>query len=162
MSVHSESAKELFAKGYNCSQSVVLAFCDETGLDPETALKISSSFGGGMGRLREVCGAVTGMFIVLGLLYGYSDPLDRAAKTEHYELIQSVAMRFKEKNKSLICRDLLGLTVEKDSPVPAERTEAYYNERPCLNLVGFAAELLDEYINHKKTGGKNDENRGSV
>ncbi len=80
MSEHSTLAKELFTKGYNCSQSVVLAFCDETGLDSETALKISSSFGAGMGRLREVCGAVSGMFIVAGMLDGYSNPLDRVPK----------------------------------------------------------------------------------
>ena len=74
MSAHSDLARKLFKKGYNCSQSVFAAFCDETGLDMETALKIASSFGGGMGRLREVCGAVTGMFMVVGMKYGYTDP----------------------------------------------------------------------------------------
>ncbi len=146
MSKHSVIAKELFTKGYNCSQAVVLAFCDETGLAPETSLKISSSFGGGMGRLREVCGAVSGMFIVAGLLEGYSDPLDKQAKAKHYELIQSLATSFKDKNNSIICRELLGLTVEKESPVPEKRTEAYYKKRPCGELVEQAAIILDEYI----------------
>lgn len=150
MSKNSILAKELFKKGYNCSQSVVLAFCDVTGLDSEIALKISSSFGGGMGRLREVCGAVSGMFIVAGILDGYSDPVDREAKAEHYKLIQSLAMNFKNENQSIICRELLGLSVEKESPIPEERNEGYYKKRPCAELVEFAAEILDEYIQKKK------------
>ena len=150
MSEHSTLAKELFTKGYNCSQSVVLAFCDETGLDSETALKISSSFGGGMGRLREVCGAVSEMFIVAGMLDGYSNPLDRVAKTEHYRLIQSLAMNFKDENRSIICRELLGLSVDRQSHIPEERNEEYYKKRPCAELVEHAAEILDEYIQNKK------------
>ena len=150
MSKHSTLAKDLFEKGYNCSQSVVLAFCDETGLDSETALKISSSFGGGMGRLREVCGAVSGMFIVLGMIDGYSDPLDKIAKAEHYKLIQSVAMKFKNENKSFVCRELLGLSVDKESYIPEERNEGYYKRRPCADLVEYAAEILDEHIQSKK------------
>ncbi len=146
MSRHSILAEELFKKGYNCSQSVFAAFCDETGMDLETALKISSSFGGGMGRLREVCGAVSGMFMVLGMLYGYSNPLDKTAKAEHYKLIHSFAMKFQSKNNSIICRDLLKLTAKTDSPIPASRTEDYYKKRPCVELVKQAAELLDEYI----------------
>ena len=149
MSKHSTIAKELFTKGYNCSQSVVLAFCDEIGLDSETALKISSSFGGGMGRLREVCGAVSGMFIVAGMLDGYSNPLDRVAKTEHYRLIQSLAMNFKDENRSIICRELLGLSVDRQSHIPEERNEEYYKKRPCAELVEHAAKILDEYrVNH--------------
>ena len=91
MSKHSDYAKELFKRGYNCSQSVLVAFCDETGLDIEDALKISSSFGGGMGRLREVCGAVSGMFMVVGMKYGYTDPTDKQKKSEHYNIIQSLS-----------------------------------------------------------------------
>ena len=150
MSEHSRLAKELFEKGYNCSQSVVLAFCDETYLDSETALRISSSFGGGMGRLREVCGGVSGMFMVLGMLDGYTDPVDRTAKTEHYKLIQSMAMKFKNENKSIICRDLLGLSVDEESHMPEERNEDYYKKRPCAQLVEYAAKLLDEHIQNKK------------
>jgi C_GCAxxG_C_C family probable redox protein len=149
LSQHSILAEELFKKGYNCSQSVFAAFCDETGMELETALKISSSFGGGMGRLREVCGAVSGMFMVAGMLYGYSDPLDKTAKAEHYKLIQSLAMKFKIENNSIICRELLKLVINSDGPVPEDRTENYYKKRPCKELVKYAAEILDEYILNK-------------
>ena len=150
MSSHSILARELFEKGYNCSQAVFAAFCDETGIDFETALKISSSFGGGMGRLREVCGAVSGMFMVLGMMYGYSDPLDKTAKAEHYKLIQSLAMNFKTENNSIICRELLNLSVKTDNPTPETRTEEYYKKRPCVELVEYAASILDDYIQNNK------------
>jgi len=150
LSAHSDLAKELFIKGYNCSQSVFAAFCDETGLDMDTALKISSSFGGGMGRLREVCGAVSGMFMVVGMKYGYTDPFDKKAKTEHYKLIQDLAKQFEKENGSIICRELLGLSVKADIPVPEDRTESYYKKRPCAELVENAARILDEYISSKE------------
>ena len=140
----------------NCSQAVLLAFVDElgeskTGISHETALKLSSSFGGGMGRLREVCGAVSGMFMVAGLLKGYDLDSEPEAKAKHYELIQTLAKRFVEKNGSIVCRTLLGLDNGKkgfnpDNPVPEARTEVYYKKRPCAELVadaaGIAAELL--------------------
>ena len=150
MSKHSELAMDIFKQGYNCSQAVFAAFCDETGMTFEDAVKLSSSFGAGMGKLREVCGAVTGMFMAAGVLYGYADPLDDAAKAEHYALIQSLACQFKEANKSIICRDLLGLDLEEQNPVPEARTEHYYQERPCVELVGSAAEILDNLIERKK------------
>ena len=146
---HGETARRLFKQGYNCAQAVVLAFCDEIGLDKDTALRISASYGGGMGRLREVCGAVTGMFIVAGAKYGYTDPKDRDAKAEHYRLIQSLATKFKEKNDSYICRELRGLGTGADSPVPEVRTKAYYQARSCDNLVACAAEILDELFEGK-------------
>ena len=149
MSKHSGYAKELFKKGYNCSQSIFAAFCDETGLAFDDALKISSSFGGGMGRLREVCGAVSGMFMVAGMKYGYTDPTDKAKKSEHYKLIQSLAKRFEDKNSSIICRELLSLSSKCDVPIPEDRTEAYYKKRPCAELVEYAAQILDEYIKIK-------------
>lgn len=145
-SPYSIKAMELFKNGYNCSQSVFLAFADKYELSEEAALKISSSFGGGMGRLREVCGAVTGMFMVAGLLYGYSDPEDHGAKTEHYKKIQDLAGKFEEINRSIICRVLLGLDVKKDEHVPEQRTAEYYKKRPCAELVGVAAGIMDEYI----------------
>jgi C_GCAxxG_C_C family probable redox protein len=147
---HSKIAMELFKKGYNCSQSVFLAFCDECDLDFETASRLSSSFGAGMGRLREVCGAVTGMFMVAGVLYGYADPEDQAAKTSHYQRIQTLANQFEEMNHSIICRDLLGLGEGKDNPVPEMRTQKYYQNRPCEALVGMAAEMMEKYIELKK------------
>ncbi len=149
MSKHSDYAKELFKRGYNCSQSVLVAFCDETGLDTEDALKISSSFGGGMGRLREVCGAVSGMFMVVGMKYGYTDPTDKQKKSEHYNLIQSLAKQFEQSNQSIICRDLLKINSKHDVPIPEDRTEAYYKKRPCAELVEYAAQILDEYIENR-------------
>lgn len=149
--IHSEIAKEFFRQGYNCSQSVFLAFFEECGMTFEMAAKLSSSFGAGMGRLREVCGAVTGMFMVAGLLYGYSDPEDQTGKTQHYQRIQELASEFEEKNKSIICRDLLGLEKGKDDPVPELRTEAYYANRPCEALVGMAAELMELYMKENKS-----------
>jgi len=141
-----ERAMELFKEGYNCSQSVFAAFCEECGMDFETALKISSSFSGGMGRLREVCGAVSGMFMVVGMKYGYSDPKDSLSKAEHYKRIQELAEQFKEKNHSLICRDILGLSTQSESYIPEERTAEYYKKRPCAELVGDAAEIMYGYI----------------
>ncbi|NCA92957.1 C_GCAxxG_C_C family protein [bacterium] len=146
MSYYSEEAMNYFKKGYNCAQSVVAAFRDKLNIDFETAIKLSSSFGGGMGRLREVCGAVSGMFIVAGLLYGYDNPIDKNAKTAHYKLIQELAEEFKRANGSIICRDLLGLGKGPDSPVPDDRTKEYYLKRPCMQLVGMAAEILENYI----------------
>jgi C_GCAxxG_C_C family probable redox protein len=148
--VHSELAGAYFKQGYNCSQSVFLAFNDKYDMDFNTALKISSSFGGGMGRLREVCGAVTGMFMVAGMIYGYVDPKDHVSKTEHYKRIQYLAKEFEEQNHSIICRELLGLGAGKDSPVPELRTAEYYKKRPCVELVGMAADIMEKYIEENK------------
>lgn len=148
--IHSELAMAYFKEGYNCSQSVFLAFCDEYDMDFESALKISSSFGAGMGRLREVCGAVSGMFMVAGLVYGYIDPKDHKKKTEHYERIQYLAKEFEDKNRSIICRELLGLGAGKDKPEPELRTAEYYKKRPCIELVGMAAEIMGQYIEENK------------
>lgn len=147
---HSELAMAYFKEGYNCSQSVFLAFCDEYHMDIETALKISSSFGAGMGRLREVCGAVSGMFMVAGLVYGYTDPKDHKTKTEHYERIQYLAKKFEDKNQSIICRELLGLEAGKDNPEPERRTAEYYTKRPCVQIVGMAAAIMEQYIQENK------------
>lgn len=144
-----ERAEKLFKEGYNCSQAVLGAYCNELGLDFETAMRISSSFGGGMGRLREVCGAVSAMFMVAGLKFGYSDPKDSLLKQKHYELIQLLSKRFTDKNGSIICRELLGLDIRQDSPVPAARTAGYYKKRPCAELVKCAAETIDEVFKEK-------------
>ena len=156
MSEHSELACRLFAEGRNCSQAVFAAFADITGFDQETALLLSSSFGGGMGRLREVCGTCSAMFMVAGLLYGYSSKNDHGEKTEHYRRIQELAARFRERHETIVCRELLkGLKVTSD-PVPELRTEQYYKVRPCIKFVRTAAEILDGYIaenppKHKRT-----------
>ena len=146
MGTKANKAKELFKEGYNCSQSVLGAFCDELGLDLENAVKMASSFGGGMGRLREVCGAVSGLFLAVGLKYGYTSPADSERKSKQYELIQQLAEEFKEKNGSIICRELLNVGEKKESHIPEKRTESYYKKRPCVELVGDAAELFEKLL----------------
>ncbi len=144
-------AKELFLQGYNCTQAVVLAFADDFQIDKDTLLMLSSPFGGGMGRLREVCGTVSGMYIILGLRYGYSNPKAKEEKKELYKKVQQLANKFKEDNGSIICRDLLGLNIKgADSPVPSERTEEYYKKRPCPDLCKYAADLLELKIENGK------------
>lgn len=145
-SAHARKAMELFKEGFNCSQSVFLAFEDMYDIDRSTALKLSSSFGGGMGRLREVCGAVSGMFMVAGILYGYDSPEAYEEKAAHYERIQELARRFSAYTGSIVCRELLGLDKKADSPTPERRSEAYYKKRPCVQIVGLAAAILEQYI----------------
>ncbi len=144
-----EKATALFESGYNCSQAVVLAFSDLTGIEENALAKIASSFGGGMGRLREVCGAVTGAFMVLGLLYGYSEAETGAKKAEHYMRIQHFAERFSQITGSIVCRELLGIDKKKESPTPEKRTAEYYKKRPCRDLVGLSAEILEEMIENE-------------
>lgn len=140
-------AKQNFMNGYNCSQAVLLAFCEDFGLEKETALKISEPFGGGMGRMREVCGTVTGMFMVLGLAMGNSDAKDGSTKKNVYKSVQELAAKFKEDNGSIICRELLGFQKNnKESYVPSERTTEYYKKRPCPELCKYAADILEEYL----------------
>ena len=143
---HADKAKELFKSGYNCSQSVLGAFCEELGLDFDTAMKIASSFGGGMGRMREVCGTVSGMFMAAGLIYGFSDNKDSSKKSELYKKIQDLAAQFREKNGSIICRELLKGVETSSSPEPSKRTPSYYKKRPCVDLVGDAAEIFEKYL----------------
>ena len=142
-----EIAMANFMEGYNCSQSIVLAYADMLDTDKATLLRLSSSFGGGMGRLREVCGSVSGMFMVAGLLYGYDGPETGQIKADHYARIQELAHRFEEKHGSIVCRELLGLSVRHDIPVPEARTTEYYQKRPCPEIIGDAAEILEKYIN---------------
>lgn len=147
---HSEKATALFMEGYNCAQSVFLAFEDMYELDRKTALRISSGFGGGMGRLREVCGCVSGAFMAAGLLMGYDDVADLEGKKETYSMIQDIANAFRDEQGSIICREILKLRQEKVSPVPSARTEEYYKTRPCASLCGLAAQILDDYLSGKK------------
>lgn len=142
----SEKAVNNFKSGYNCAQSVFLAFAEDFGFDSETALKLSSSFGGGMGRLREVCGAVSSMFAIAGLKEGYTSPNDDEIKAKHYELIQTLADKFKSKYGSIICRDLLELPEGSSSPIPSKRTTEYYETRPCEAFVRFASELIEHEL----------------
>jgi C_GCAxxG_C_C family probable redox protein len=139
-----ERAAELFLQGYNCAQAVAVAFSDLTGLSPELSAKMASSFGGGMGRLREVCGAVSGMLLVTSLLYGYDDPENDQGKKELYQLVQSLAGQFREQNGSIVCRELL--KNPPSDPNPSPRTAEYYRQRPCAAMVFTAAQILDTYI----------------
>lgn len=140
-------AREYFRQGYNCCQSVVLAFSDVIGLPEDKIATLTSGFGGGMGRMREVCGSVSGMTFVAGALSPAPDPSDIAARTADYALVQKFAEAFRKENGSIICRELLNLrAARKESPVPSERTDAYYKSRPCEALVGCAARIVAESL----------------
>ena len=141
---HSTYAAELFVKGYNCAQAIAVAFCDVTGLTPEFSAKMASSFGGGMGRMREVCGAVSGMLMVAGLLYGYDAPGDDVSKKSHYALVQQLAESFRKEAGSIVCRELLKNPPSDPNPTP--RTAEFYAVRPCARFVVLAASILDAYI----------------
>ena len=147
-------AKRLFKEeGYNCCQAVVLAYNDIFGIDDNTAAALSSGFGGGMGRMREVCGSVSGMVMLAGLLRPANDPQNKDWRTANYALVQELAGKFREKNGSIVCKELLGLvpmgsgqTTIKESPVPSDRTSEYYQKRPCEELVGISARIFGEKI----------------
>lgn len=141
-----EAAMANFLNGYNCSQSVILAFEDILPVEKSQLSKISSPFGGGMGRLREVCGSVSGMFMIVGLLYGYDGPEKGQRKTDLYTRVQELAHQFEEKHGSIVCRELLGLNIRHDVPIPEARTKNYYKKRPCPEIIGDAAEILEAYI----------------
>ena len=141
-----EKAMQSFLDGYNCAQCMMLAFEDMLTVDLDTALTIASPFGGGMGRLREVCGSVSGMFMVLGFVKGYNEPGKYDGKKELYEHVQELARRYEEANGSIICRELLGLNVKKEDAAPEKRTDEYYKKRPCAEKIGSAAEILEQYL----------------
>ncbi len=140
-----EIAMDYFKQGYNCAQAVALAFEDLCTLDKDTLAKVSSSFGGGMGRLREVCGAVSGAFLIDGLLEGYTSPTSLDDKKEHYARIQALASQFKAQNGSIVCRELLGESATT-TVTPEARTDEYYKKRPCIELVGDSAQILEEHL----------------
>ena len=141
---HATYAAELFLKDYNCAQAVAVAFCDVTGMEPAQAARMAAPFGGGMGRMREVCGAVSGMLMVLGNLYGYDTPGDDKIKMEHYALVQQLAGQFQQENGSIVCREIL--KNPPSDPNPSPRTAEYYAQRPCAKMVYTAAQILDAYI----------------
>lgn len=139
-------AQELFSQGFACSQAVFAAFSDIYGIDRNMSLKISAGLGGGVGRMREVCGVVTAASLVLGLEYGTSDGQNSEAKAETYAKVREFSERFKEKEDTVICRELLGLLEAEKSHVPEERTKEYYADRPCLRLVKEGTEILCDMI----------------
>lgn len=144
-----DRARELFREGYNCSQAVTLAFAEELearGISREMAAGLASSFGGGLGRLREVCGCVSGMALVCGALEGYTDPKAAVEKQDHYKKIQELVTTFKNENGSYICRELLAGINTDTNPVPEARTESYYKKRPCAELAACAADILERHL----------------
>ena len=144
----SQRAVELFKEGFNCSQSVFVAFAHRFDIDEDTAKKISAGLGGGIGRLREVCGAVSGAAMVIGSLASATEGADVENKQKNYELVREFAKRFTEENGSIICRELLGLEEQtKETAKPDNRTAEYYKKRPCVELVECAAQILEEMIN---------------
>ena len=143
-------ARDYFEQGYNCAQAVAAAFADLTDIPLPTLLRLASPFGGGMGRLREVCGAVSGMTMVLSCVFASTDPNDQKKKKALYALIQQAAGDFKAENGSYICRELLNLDEKVSNPEPEKRTEQYYKKRPCAELVKCAAEITEKYLNLSK------------
>lgn len=142
---HQMQAAELFLRGSNCAQAVLVAFCDVTGLEPEFAARLSCGFGGGISRMREVCGAVSGMVMAADLLYGYAEPGEAdGAKREHYHRIQTLCDRFREQAGSITCREILDNP--PSDPNPSPRTAEYYKARPCTRMVMLAAQILDDYL----------------
>ncbi len=138
-----EKAADYFHRGYNCAQSVVMAFEDKTGIDKETLAKMSVGLGGGVGRMREVCGCVSGMAIVLGLLQGSDDPDSR---NEVYPLVQKACEEFKKLNGSIVCRELLSGISVTTGGLAEPRTESFYKKRPCAEMIEQAAGILEEMI----------------
>lgn len=143
---HGEKAEALFREGYNCAQAVFCAYAEEIGLPVSVAAKLVSPLGAGMGRLREVCGTVSGALMVIGQLYGYSTSDKGAAKARLYGIEQRFAKQFAEENGSYICRELLGLPSGPSAPTPEARTAEYYSRRPCPSLCRASADLLDRLI----------------
>ena len=150
MESRGDRARQLFLDGYTCAQAVLLAFEDVTGLDEITAAKISGGFGGGMGRMREVCGAVSGALLIEGLLCGYDDAEADEAKKQLYARVRRFADAFRTENGSIICRELLSGVPHTEGGIPEARSEAYYRKRPCSELVAVSASVLEAHLREKK------------
>ncbi len=151
-----EKAGELFLEGFNCSQSVFAAFCDRFGMDEETAKRVSAGLGGGVGRMREVCGAVSGAAMVLGSVASAVNGDDKESKAKNYELVREFAERFRERHGgTVICREMLKLNIPmENTAMPENRTAEYYKNRPCLKAVEDAAEILTQIIKEYEKGEK--------
>jgi len=150
MNIYEEKARKYFRSGYNCAQAVFAAFADKLEMDEAAALRLSSSFGGGVGRLRSVCGAVSGMVMVIGALYG-PDTAGNEEKGAHYARVQQLVKKFEAECGSFICAELLALPEnDEHSPVPEARTESYYKKRPCEEYVAAAARIAADYVEKEK------------
>ena len=147
MSERALKARENFLKGYNCAQAVFMAFADVMGLTEEEAAKFSSPFGAGFGRMREVCGTVSAMTMILGYFEGNADPNDQEGKTHIYAREREIIALFLKEQKSIVCREILGLDKgEEEPPAPSVRTLEYYESRPCLGCVETAARIIEREI----------------
>ena len=146
MGQYVEKSKELFLQGYNCAQAIAGGFSEAVGLNFETAIQIASSFGGGMGGMREVCGALTGAFVILGAKYGYTNPTDAIAKSNHYKLISETGDKFKAKWGTILCRDLMKKLADEKQAILGGKPEEY-KARPCLALVMSVVDMVADYIN---------------
>ena len=145
--LRAKRARELFLSGYNCAQAVFITYSDVAAMSEEAAATVSAPFGGGMGRLREVCGAVSGMTMVAGFLAPNAQPNDNENKKKLYSTVQSLAEEFRQENGAIVCRELLGLVQQKDEPTPSPRTGEYYKRRPCADYVEIAARIVGRKIN---------------
>lgn len=147
----SERAKALFNEGYNCAQSVLGAFAPQLGMELKTAVRLTSGMGGGIGGLRETCGAVSGMVMALSLAQGYDSPDAKAEKRELYAAVRELAGQFREKNGSICCRELLAQQgIKQPSPNPSERNEFYFSKRSCGDMCACAAGILEAYLQQSK------------
>ena len=142
---YGQRAEELFREGYNCAQSVFLAFALEK-MDRDEAARLSSAFGGGLSGLRTVCGTLSGAAMAYGMLRGYSDPSDKSGKRDEYEAVREMAEEFEKQNGSIICRELLGLDKNVKFVPPSDRNDEYYKKRPCPKLCACAAAILARYL----------------
>lgn len=150
----------LFRQGYNCAQSVAMTFADRYGIDQEMMARLSGSFGGGIGRMRETCGAACAIYMLAGLevtSHGERYP-DQDLKRRNYEAVQALAARFRQVAGSTVCRELLGLNKQRLDgtlppisicPIPEERTDDYYRRRPCIRMVETAIRIYTEYLNRE-------------
>ena len=150
-----ERARQYFLSGYNCAQAVVMTFDDVMQHSPETLAQLSAPFGGGMGRMREVCGTVSGMTMVAGAIRPAVNPQNLEERKANYALVQEFAQRFRQENGDIVCRRLLGLEPReelRETPMPSERTTEYYRKRPCVEYVASATRIVAEYLiaNDKK------------
>lgn len=139
-----QRAVELFKQGFNCAQAVFASCADLYGMaDEQLALRLSASFGGGMGRMRLICGAASGMFMLAGLHNGSATPHDNEGKMANYAFVQDLANQFKNQYGSLICAELLGLAPKGSiDPRPAPRTPEYYEKRPCPEMIAEAVRIF--------------------
>ena len=144
-----QKAGELFKAGYNCCQAVAMTFADVLGLSEDEVARLASGFGGGMGRMREVCGTVSAMTMIAGAMIPATDVNDKQAKTANYALVQEMAGEFRQNCGSIICRELLGLSKPEGTPVPSDRTPEYYKKRPCGELCSIAAGIVARKLNEQ-------------